>query len=306
MNFELSSDQQLLIDSVEAMIAPYARLPSGAHAYVEYGAALQRQLEESAFLTIATQPSFGLLEAALVVELVARCPLSVEAASSALILPLIEGFSGPVALAWHVNRPSRFLNYAKTLCYFEDDAVYVGRPDPDNFAAIDSVAAYPLAILASVPQGAVCLTGDRAAAISRRAAVAIAAEAAGLMRGALDLTVQYVKDRRQFGQPLGHFQAIQHRLAEDAQLVHACRNLVLRAADEDEPRAATLACLYAQDAMRKIIYDCHQFSGAMGLTLEYPLHLWTYRLKYLQGEAGGRARQRRVLADLLWPPSRVA
>ena len=91
MNFELSSDQQLLIDSVEAMIAPYARLPSGAHAYVEYGAALQRQLEESGFLTIATQPSFGLLEAALVVELVARCPLSVEAASSALILPLIEG-----------------------------------------------------------------------------------------------------------------------------------------------------------------------------------------------------------------------
>ena len=126
------------------------------------------------------------------------------------------------------------------------------------------------------------------------------------MRGALDLTVQYVKDRRQFGQPLGHFQAIQHRLAEDAQLVHACRNLVLRAADQDEARAATLACLYAQDAMRKIIYDCHQFSGAMGLTLEYPLHLWTYRLKYLQGEAGGRAGQGRVLADLLWPPSRVA
>lgn len=307
MDFELSSDQQLLIDSIEAMVKPYSSLPAGAHGYVEYSAILQRQLEESGFLTIAAQPGFGLLDAALVVELVARCPVSVEAASSAMIAPLIEGFATPVALAWNLNRPSRFLNHARTLCYIQEDAVYVGRPGPANFTAIESVAAYPLAILTSVPQNAVRLTGDIAAAIRRRASMGIAAEAAGLMRGALDLTVKYVKERRQFGQPLGHFQAIQHRLAEDAQIVHACRTLVLRSADEDTAPSAALACLYAQDAMRKLIYDCHQFSGAIGLTLEYPLHLWTYRLKYLQGEAGGKASQAQSLANLLWPPpSRVA
>ena len=120
------------------------------------------------------------------------------------------------------------------------------------------------------------------------------------MRGALQQTVQYVKDRQQFGQPLAQFQAIQHRLAEDAQIVHACRLLAFRAAYEDSAKEASLACLYAQQAARKIIYDCHQFSGAMGLTLEYPLHLWTYRLKYLQGEAGGRGNQASALAAHLW------
>jgi hypothetical protein len=39
----------------------------------------------------------------------------------------------------------------------------------------------------------------------------------------------------------------------------------------------------------------------MGLTLEFPLHLWTYRLKVLQGEAGGHAAQARIVASSQWP-----
>jgi alkylation response protein AidB-like acyl-CoA dehydrogenase len=147
------------------------------------------------------------------------------------------------------------------------------------------------------------MAGLAAEAIRRRALIGLAAEAAGVMRGALDNTVQYVKDRQQFGQPLGHFQAIQHRLAECAQIVQACRLMALRAADADCGQLAAIACLYAQDAMRKVINDCHQFSGAMGLTLEFPLHLWTYRLKILQGEAGGRAAQARLVATGKWPRS---
>ena len=237
-----------------------------------------------------------MLEAALLVEEIASCPVSVEAAASALISPLIDRFSidrfaPPIALAWALNRPARYLNHAKVVCLIQDDGVLVGTPAREDIEVIDSVVAYPLATLKSVPRGAVRFTGEVATSIRRRALIGIAAEAAGLMRGALQQTVQYVQERRQFGQPLGHFQAIQHRLAEDAQLVHACRTLALRAAYEDDEQHAAVACLYAQDAIRKIIYDCHQFSGAMGLTLEYPLHLWTYRLKFLQGEAGGRAEQ---------------
>jgi len=199
-----------------------------------------------------------------------------------------------------MNRPARYLNYAKTVCLVQGDGVLVGTPALDDIEQIDSVVAYPLGALKAIPDDAVLFTGESAAAIRRRALIGIAAEAAGLMRGALQQTVQYVKDRRQFGQSLGNFQAIQHRLAADAQLVHACRNLALRAAYEDDDRNAAVACLYAQDAIREIIYDCHQFSGAMGLTLEYPLHLWTYRLKFLQGEAGGRAEQAQLLAQGLW------
>ena len=134
-------------------------------------------------------------------------------------------------------------------------------------------------------------------------AIAIAAEAAGLMRAALEHAVQYVKDRQQFGQSLGAFQAIQHRLAENAQIVRAARSLAFRAAWRDDECSAASACLYAQNAMRKLIHDCHQFSGAMGLTLEFPLHLWTYRLKLLQGEAGGRAGQAALVASNLWGAS---
>jgi alkylation response protein AidB-like acyl-CoA dehydrogenase len=89
-------------------------------------------------------------------------------------------------------------------------------------------------------------------------------------------------------------------LAEVAQLVRGSRLLALRAAWSDDDRQAAVACLHAQESMRKVIYDCHQFAGAMGLTLEYPLHFWTYRLKYLQGEAGGKAAHGGLVADLVW------
>jgi hypothetical protein len=45
----------------------------------------------------------------------------------------------------------------------------------------------------------------------------------------------------------------------------------------------------------------HQFTGAMGLTLEYPLHLWTYRLRALAGELGGASAQERHVAAATWP-----
>ena len=63
---------------------------------------------------------------------------------------------------------------------------------------------------------------------------------------------------------------------------------------------AALAALYAQDAAKRVTYDFHQFLGAMGMTLEHPLHVWTYRLKFLTGELGGRGAQALAAADGLW------
>lgn len=300
MDFELSDDQQLLLTSLDALLDPFRSPPTGEHHYVEYSAALQAELGRSGFIEVASQPGYGPLEAALLAEEIASCPVSVEFAASALISPLMGRFAPPMALAWGLGRPARYLPQAGIVCLFQDESIAVGTPAMADFEPIDSVVAYPLASLSSPPGDAVRYTGEMAAAIRRRALIGIAAEAAGAMRGALQQTVQYVKDRQQFGHPLGDFQAIQHRLAEDAQLVHACRMLALRAAYEDDDERAALACLYAQDAIRKVIYDCHQFSGAMGLTLEYPLHLWTYRLKYLQGEAGGKGEQAQRLAQLVW------
>jgi hypothetical protein len=301
MDFTLSDDQQLLMTAFEGLLERYRVPPRGVHGFVAYSAEFQRELHDGGFVEIAAQPGFGLLEAAMLVDAAATCPIGVEAAASMMIGPLIGQPLGPIAVAWGLGRPVRYLTEAESVCLIGEDAVHVGRPGEADRDPLESVVAYPLAGLRRVPANAERLTGSTAAMIRRRALIGLAAEAAGLMRGALDHTVQYVKERRQFGQPLGHFQGIQHRLAEDAQVVQACRHLAFRAADADCEQLAAIACLYAQDAMRKVINDCHQFSGALGLTLEFPLHLWTYRLKVLQGEAGGRAAQARLVARNRWP-----
>ena len=300
MELELSPDQKLLMSALDGLLAPYRSAPTGAHGYFEYSDGLRQALTEGGFFDIVGEQGFGPLEAAMLIEEVASCPVDAEVAASILIAPLLGCGGAPLALAWGVGRPARYLDRAGTVILFHENALLVGTPASDDWEAEMSVVAYPLATLRRVPDHMVGQSADVAAAVHRRALIGIAAEAAGLMRGALQQTVQYVKDRQQFGQPLAQFQAIQHRLAEDAQIVHACRLLAFRAAYEDSAKEASLACLYAQQAARKIIYDCHQFSGAMGLTLEYPLHLWTYRLKYLQGEAGGRGNQASALAAHLW------
>jgi alkylation response protein AidB-like acyl-CoA dehydrogenase len=301
MNFDFTEDQQMLMTAFESLLDGYRQPPQGVHGYVAYSAELQAEVAEAGFLEIATQPGFGLVDAALLVEAAAACPVSAELAASMLIAPLLGEGEAPLAVAWSLGRPARYLMQARRVCLFHQDEVWICKPTSASLRPLESVAAYPLGILDNLPGDAARLNDAMAAAVHRRALIGNAAEAAGLMRGALENTVQYVKDREQFGHPLGHFQAIQHRLAECAQLVRSAKWLALRAAYADSDAEAATACLYAQDAMRKVITDCHQFSGAMGLTLEFPLHLWTYRLKFLQGEAGGKHQQAQRAAQALWP-----
>ena len=300
MNFELSADQQLLVTSLQSVLERFQSPPIGSHGYVLYSEELQKELSDSGYLEVANQPDYGLLEATLLIEEIAACPYLAETAASALISPLIGRLAPPTALVWELGKPARFLSVAKTVCVFADDGIFVGEPRADDIQIVDSVIAYPLAILRRIPPDAVHIGGQAAAAVKRRALIGIAAEAAGLMTKAISQTVQHVKERTQFGRPLAQFQALQHRLAEDTDLAHGCSSLARRAAYTDDDMHAFIACLYAQEAMPKVIYDCHQFSGALGLTLEYPLHLWTYRMKFLQGEAGGRGRQSQLAAERIW------
>ena len=84
-------------------------------------------------------------------------------------------------------------------------------------------------------------------------------------------------------------------------LPQGLRWLALNAAWNEDPRDAALAATFAQEAAQSVAYDLHQFSGALGLTLEHPLHFWTYRLKSLQGELGAVHAQAAAAADLAWP-----
>jgi alkylation response protein AidB-like acyl-CoA dehydrogenase len=304
MDFEHSPDQAQLMDAVDQMAAPYATAPTDHPTYVRYSAALQAELAASGFLELFGSEDYGPLDAALLVERIARLPYSVEVGGSALVAPAVAADARPpVALGTALNQPIRYLSQASTLILLTADDVQVAEIDPGGVRALDAVVAYPVGVFATPPQGLRSLGAEAAARARLWWQVALAAEAAGLMRAALDLTVDYVKTRRQFGHPIGDFQALQHRLAHDQCVAAASSSLARRAAYSGRPQDAATAALYVQQNMRGLIHDCHQFTGAMGVTLEYPLHLWTYRLKFIQGELGGVAAQARDLADRLWPES---
>jgi alkylation response protein AidB-like acyl-CoA dehydrogenase len=297
MRLELNEEQALLRGALEQLLKRWMTPPLHDRAYVLYSEALQQELADGGFLSVAAE-GLGPLEAALVVEAVARAPFAVEVAASALVGPALgRELAGPLALCEGVGRPTRFLAQARHAVIEDGGRLLVADLAPGQARPVEAVIAYPLGVLDALPAGAEPLDDAAAARVRQLWRIGLAAEAAGLMRAALDLTVTHVKDRRQFGHPLGDFQALQHRLAVDEQIVQAGYLLAMRAADTMRPADAETAALYVQEQMRKVIYDCHQFTGAMGVTLEYPLHLFTYRLKVIQGELGGRAAQAEALAQ---------
>lgn len=130
----------------------------------------------------------------------------------------------------------------------------------------------------------------------------VAAQALGLAQGALDLAVEYVKERRQFGRPIAEFQGLQFMLADMASLVDASRLLVYRACallDEGLPgtaAASSTAKLFASDAAMRVTTDCVQLLGGAGYTTELPAERMMRDAKVTQIYEGTNQIQRLVVA----------
>jgi alkylation response protein AidB-like acyl-CoA dehydrogenase len=137
---------------------------------------------------------------------------------------------------------------------------------------------------AVVSTGEVRVTDDPAllAAATARSDIAYAAELVGLGRRMLDLTVGYVKQRHQFGAPVGSFQAVKHQLADAHLGIEFARPAVLAAAwalrEGADPRpavdAAVVLAADAAHAAGRAAIQCH---GAIGYTVEYELHRYAKR-----------------------------
>jgi alkylation response protein AidB-like acyl-CoA dehydrogenase len=117
--------------------------------------------------------------------------------------------------------------------------------------------------------------------------ILLAALAMGGAERALEITVQYAKDRKQFDKPLGAFQAISHYLADAATAIDGGKTLVYeaawaRASGRPIARLAPMAKLFACQTWRDVTAMCQQVWGGVGFTIEYDIQLYFRRAKQLQ------------------------
>ncbi|MFZ0978596.1 MAG: acyl-CoA dehydrogenase family protein [Candidatus Acidiferrales bacterium] len=137
------------------------------------------------------------------------------------------------------------------------------------------------------------------------AATALVAEMVGGMQRTLDITVEYAKMRKQFGKPIGMFQAVQHQCADMYVETESARSAVYYAAwalEENVPDAAlavSIAKMYASDAGRTVGNRGIQVHGGMGFTWENDLHLYYRRAKVSETTLGDSTCHRERIARLV-------
>ncbi len=296
MDFTLTSDQIALLSELDKLAAPFEDKPIDFEGFALVGEGLDQQLEESQFFDIAAIPDFGPLAAALAVERLAKLPYTAEVALSMLVRPRIDPeLPRPLAVVEN-GRPGRFVADAATLLIVDGERVSIAHPEAGDTEGVESLYAYPMGRLTGSP-AAKALSAEEAADVRTWLRVANAAEMAGLIQASIDATVEHLSVRKQFGRPLGTFQALRHRMAECQVLSGGLRWLALKAAWSGDAGDAALAASHAQESATRVAYDVHQMTGAMGMTLEMPLHLWTYRMKALISDLGGRGGQAQAVAE---------
>ncbi len=109
------------------------------------------------------------------------------------------------------------------------------------------------------------------------AALLLAAEQIGAASRCLDLTVQYTKDRVQFGRPIGSFQALKHRMADMHVAVQAARAVVDEAIAAPSPTSAALARFSASEAFTNVAAEAVQMHGGIAITWEHDIQLYFKR-----------------------------
>jgi alkylation response protein AidB-like acyl-CoA dehydrogenase len=153
---------------------------------------------------------------------------------------------------------------------------------------------------------ALWLGDDRAAdAVLDRAVAALCTEMLGAADVVLAMTVQYAKDRVQFGRPIGGFQAVKHRCADMLVDVEGMRSAAYYAAwavgagDPEASAAASAAKVWCSDAARRVMASGLQVHGGIGFTWEHDLHLFLKRSQLDQVTFGDASHHRERIALIL-------
>ncbi len=148
---------------------------------------------------------------------------------------------------------------------------------------------------------------DLVTALLDRGATATALEMLGGASRAMEMAVEYAKERVQFGRPIGSFQAVKHRCADMLVDVEGMRSTAYWAAwclgadDPDQSIAASTAKTWGSDASKRVMAGALQVHGGIGFTWEHDLHLYLKRAQLDQLSFGDAVEHRARLAALLRP-----
>ena len=131
--------------------------------------------------------------------------------------------------------------------------------------------------------------------------IGIASQALGIAQGALDVTVEYMKSRKQFGKKLSQMQALQFEVADLATRIEAARLLVYQAADMKErglpySKQSAMAKLFAAETAMHVTTKCVQLHGGYGYTKDYPVERMMRDAKITEIYEGTSEVQRMVIA----------
>jgi alkylation response protein AidB-like acyl-CoA dehydrogenase len=219
----------------------------------------------------------------------------------------VSGEDAAVRLTGRVG-PTVYAPSADVAVVMTTDAVFAvdlnvqGRPEP--LPAMDRTRELGALVFEQTPAVRV---GDAAAAavLLDRAATGCSAEMLGAADHVLSMTVDYAKDRVQFGKPIGSFQAIKHMLADALVDVEGMRSTAYYAAwcaaadDRERSLAVSMAKSWCSDASRRVMAAGLQAHGGIGFTWEHDMHLYVKRAQLDQVSFGDGAYHRDRIATLL-------
>jgi alkylation response protein AidB-like acyl-CoA dehydrogenase len=211
-------------------------------------------------------------------------------------------------VAWDPSAPVPYAPSADIAVVCADDGVYAVEVDerPRREPAMDLTR--ELGWLAFDRKRARPIGGaDARQRLIDRGATFAAADLLGGAARALEMAVEYAKDRVQFGRPIGSFQAVKHRCADMLVDVEGMRSTVYWAAwcigadDADASVAASTAKIWCTDASKRVMASALQVHGGIGFTWEHDLHFFMKRAQLDQVAFGDASFHRARLTDLLRP-----
>ncbi len=325
MHFDLTQDQKDVKRVAHELLAarsPFERVRAAAEAGA-YDLALWRELCDLGWPGIAIAEEhggqgLGAVELAVLLEELGYACAATPFLSTATAAAAIQAAGSDAQRArWLPGLASGELTAGIGTRELAADAVgaaVIVLLDGDGVKLLDGATAEvapletidPTRRYATVASGTGELLGGSASApdVADHVRAAIAAEVVGVCQRALDMTLAYVKERKQFGVPVGAFQAVAHRCAQMLLDTESARSTALYAAwaagadPERLPEAAALAAAAAAEAGRDVAASAIQAHGGIGFTWEADVH-WLYKRAQLDSALlGGARRHRARLAQL--------